>query len=530
MKRTPGQITGGRKQKQRGATMILFTFLMVLVIVPVIGLAIDGSIVMWEKARLSAAVDAAALAAGRSLSVGQDLSSQQRSATDIAQTYFQANFQPGHMGTSVVGGQATIGFAQTSSATRTVTIQANVNVPLYFLRLLGFTTASLRAAGQASRRDVNIVMVLDRSGSMGSSCATLMANAQGFVDRWVDGRDQLGLVTFQTTGKVDYAPTTNFKSSSPDLKSVLGQLVCAGGTNSAEALSLVHRQIRNSGWQGALNVVVFFSDGYPTAMTFGDSNPLQIITPSGISQGQTDKRYGWAPPGSTWDDGTPVPDYNTLYDPTEFYNSAKSHCTSSDPLTGALTVLGTQNPIPNGLTAGVLDPTPISISSNAGNSNTTISAPNCSFTDTTNYGSYFAPWTVRNDIAYIPSQDKYNNPTSVTLSPIGNHPFRAVDTFYYGGLPQVRPDTPKGIVNSSFITADNAAYAIRYDPDFATVIYTIGLGASVNDDFMERVANDPRASSYDRSKPAGVYKKAPTASQLQAAFQEIASQVLRISQ
>jgi Flp pilus assembly protein TadG len=136
MKQTLGQITGGRKQKQRGATMILFTFLMVLVIVPVIGLAIDGSIVMWEKARLSAAVDAAALAAGRSLSVGQDLSSQQRSATDIAQTYFQANFQPGHMGTSVVGGQATIGFAQTSSATRTVTIQANVNVPLYFLRLL----------------------------------------------------------------------------------------------------------------------------------------------------------------------------------------------------------------------------------------------------------------------------------------------------------------------------------------------------------------------------------------------------------
>jgi Flp pilus assembly protein TadG len=47
--------------------MVLFTMLIALVIVPMVGLAIDGSIAFWARAKLSAAVDAAALAAGRSI-------------------------------------------------------------------------------------------------------------------------------------------------------------------------------------------------------------------------------------------------------------------------------------------------------------------------------------------------------------------------------------------------------------------------------------------------------------------------------
>lgn len=531
-------IRNSRKTGERGATLILFTFLTVLVLIPVIGLAIDGAIVMWEKARLVTAVDAAALAAGRSLSVGQDLASQTASAVRTAQTYFQANFQPGQMGTTVVNGQPTVTVAQSGSVTRTVSIQANINVPLYFMRILGFLTTTLQATGQASRRDVNVVLVLDRSGSMAqsNSCSPMIASAQSFVNMFVDGRDQLSLITFQTTANIhDYDPTINFKSSNPSLTSVLGQLVCAGGTNSAEALSLAHQRIQNSGWQGALNVVVFYSDGYPNAMTFdvasdGTDNRLPIMTLDGINSGTTDRRYGWFLPNYVYSNGNPVPDYKTLYDATTFYNNATIHCSSSAPLTGVLTVLGTQNPDLTGFTGGILDPSPISISSSAGNNNTTISAAGCNFTDTNDNTTAYAVLSMREDIAYVPSQDKYGNPTSVTLSPLGTHPFQSIDTFSYGGSTQVRPDTPKGIVNSSFITADNAAYQIRYDPNFATVIYSIGLGTDVNDDFMERVANDPRGSSYDKNKPAGLYVKAPKAAQLQSAFQQIASQVLRISQ
>ncbi len=504
--------------------MVLFTVLMLLVIIPAIGLAIDGAIVMWEKARLSASVDAAALAAARSLSVGQDLASQTASAVNMAQNYFQANFQPGQMGTTVVNGQPTVTVAQSGSVTRTVTIQATINVPLYFLRIIGFTTASLQASGQASRRDVNVVLVLDRSGSMAmsNSCNPMIAAAQTFTNMFVDGRDQLSLITFQRTASLDYAPTKTFKSSNPSLTSVLGQLVCTGSTASAEALSLAHQQIQNKGWPGALNVVVFFSDGYPTALTFGGSHPLPVITAAGISAGQTDQRYGWASPGATDTHGNSLPDYNTLY------NTVPSPCSSSS-LSGVLMAVYTQNPDPRGSTAGVVNPTPISISSYAASPPSTISTPGCSFNDTNDYGSDAAT-AVREDVAYIPSQDQYGNPTGVTLSPIGANPFRPIDTFQYGGSLRIRPDTPKGVVNAAFIAADNAAYQIRYDPSFPTVIYSIGLGSLVDNDFMERVANDQRASSYDKNRPAGQYYYAPTATQLSAIFQQIASQVLRISQ
>ena len=498
--------------------MILFTFIMILVIVPVIGLAIDGSIVMWEKARLATAVDAAALAAGRSLSAGQDLASQTTSAVNMAQTYFNANFQPGQMGTTVVNGP-TVTIAQSAaSATRTVTIQANVNVPLYFLRLLGFTTASLQDSGQASRRDVNVMLVLDRSGSMdrSGSCKPMITAAQSFTNVFVDGRDQLGLVTFQTTGKVDYTPTTTFKSSSLSLSSVLGQLVCAGGTGSAEALSLAYKQIQNSGWIGALNVVVFFSDGWPNAITFdiapdGTDNRLPVITQDGINQGQTDQRYGWS-------------DYNTPHD------TVPSSCASPVPMAGVFMGYATTTYDPRGYTLGVLSPSPISINSSAGNTFTAINAQGCSFTDTSDYGNNSVQLG-RQDVAYLPSHDKYGNPTSMTISPSGLiPPFRPVDLFYYGGSLQIRPDTPSAIDDASFVAADNAAYKIRYDPKFSTVIYSIGLGSLVDNDFMERIANDPRASSYDSAKPAGQYYYAPSAAQLNTIFQQIASQVLRISQ
>jgi Flp pilus assembly protein TadG len=504
-----------RKQKQRGATMILFTFLMILVIVPAVGLAVDGAIVMWEKARLSASVDAAALAAGRSLSVGQDLPSQTASAINMAQTYFQANFQPGQMGTSVVNGQPIVTVAQTNSVTRTVTIQASVNVPLCFLRLIGFTTASLQASGQASRRDVNVILVLDRSGSMyySGSCNPMIAAAQSFTNMFVDGRDQLGLITFQTTANVDFAPSQTFKAG---INQQLSQLVCSGGTNSAWGLSLAYDQIKQVGWPGALNVVVFFSDGYPTALRYTNTNKVSAALPTR---------------NQTADNG----DYR--YD-VDSYNQevamSPSPCTSS-AISGVLTLPG-QSPDPTGYTWGVLKDTqyPINATDGSQSDSSHLVPAGCTYNNPPSgyegYGIYF----MRNDIAYIPQQDYYGNRTANTLNPRGPQPFRLTVLFpqdsnhVYGG--QLRPDVPQNLVNTAFNAADNAAYSIRNDTTYNPIIYTIGLGSDVDHDFMERLANDPRASSYDTTKPAGRYYYTPTATQLAAIFQQIASQVLRISQ
>src|SRR3954462_8992191 len=99
---------------------------------------------MWEKARLASSVDAAALAAGRSLSVGLTDAQQWNSASTTADTYFNANFQPGQMGTTIIpnpDGQAPFAL-QTSLGYRQVNVARSVSVPLYFMRLLGQTTTT----------------------------------------------------------------------------------------------------------------------------------------------------------------------------------------------------------------------------------------------------------------------------------------------------------------------------------------------------------------------------------------------------
>jgi hypothetical protein len=52
---------------------------------------------------------------------------------------------------------------------------------------------------------------------------------------------------------------------------------------------------------------------------------------------------------------------------------------------------------------------------------------------------------------------------------------------------------------------------------------------AIDQDFMERVANDPRASNYNSTKPAGKFILATNSGELSQAFQRIASQILRLS-
>ncbi len=504
------------RQNQRGATTVLFTFVTFLVLMPVMGLAIDGSIVMWVKSRLATAVDAAALAAGRSLSI--TASTDQSPAVLIGQNYFAANFQPGHMGTTVTnpGGLPVISLGQDSSARRTITVQANVNVPLYFLRLLSFKSASLQAVGQASRKDVNVILVLDRSGSMdrSGSCGPMVAAAQSFVNMFVEGRDSVGLITFQLTANIDVPSSTTFKANAT---ASLNQLVCSGGTNSAWGLSLAYDEIKRLNLQGASNVVVFYSDGWPSALRFSAANGYNAALPTrNQTSDDNDTRYQAFPNSSE----------------AQFLHS---NCVPNS-ISGVLEAFS-QVATPTGDTLGILNDTQYGISSSEGaqyDASHLVPASGCTYNNPPSAYANSPAYFMRQDVAYLPEIDYYGNPTGTTLNPLGPQPYLNTLRFpndgvhYYPG--KLRPDSPQTLTNAAFIAADNVAYTIRQASQFHPIIYTIGLGSDVNDDFMERLANDPAGSSYDKSKPAGLYIKAPTSSQLQAAFQQIASQVLRISQ
>ncbi len=65
-----------------------------------------------------------------------------------------------------------------------------------------------------------------------------------------------------------------------------------------------------------------------------------------------------------------------------------------------------------------------------------------------------------------------------------------------------------------------------------TVIYSVGLGTSVDQTFLQEVANDPHSPTYDPTKPQGLAVFAPSCpstictTQLQEVFQTIASKIL----
>lgn len=57
-------------------------------------------------------------------------------------------------------------------------------------------------------------------------------------------------------------------------------------------------------------------------------------------------------------------------------------------------------------------------------------------------------------------------------------------------------------------------------------VYSIGLGDKVDTTYLQEVANDPASPLYDSTQPVGLAEIAPTSSDLDAAFQTIASKIL----
>jgi len=493
---------------ERGATVILFSFMVITVMAPLIGFAIDGSICYWMKTKLSSSVDSAALAAARSLSLASDSGALQSQGASTATEYFDANFQPGTMGTSLPSvSQASpctdnsnpcTTVVPTSAQVITVTVQATVTVPLYFLRILGHSSTNLSDTGQSVRRSANVMLVLDRSYSMqeAGACSTMVASAQNFVNNFVDGRDTLGLVTFQVTANYDYALTTSFKSGSPSLNSTLNNLVCTGYTNTDEALNLAYTKLSGLNQPSALNVIVMFTDGQPDSFT---ASSFTVKT-------SADTRYNWQ-------------------NPTSYVSVPASSCTGTIGAGVMLDVDGA--PDAQGYTGGIFPDTPTAINYATPNyppiPTSVISATNCLFT-TSPYTTY--SYAVRNDVAYLPSQDAYGNSLTgyKTLAQCPYSPYNT-GSFY-------RVDTPQNIMYAATNAAWHMGNTIR---NSGIYIYTIGLGGTpeevIDSDFLMRLANDPTlpSSEYSSSQPTGLFIYA-TAGSLGQAFAQIASEILHLSQ
>jgi Flp pilus assembly protein TadG len=160
--------------RERGIA-VMWTALLLVFTIPVVGLAIDAGLLYLVRSKLSSACDAAALATARNLNLGMTLPAQMANAQARGIAFFNANFPNGYLGTSGVTPEVLIDDSTTSSIT--VRVSATGSASLYFMRLLGPSVTIASASGQATRRSVNIIMVLDRSGSMSGAPCTARNNA-----------------------------------------------------------------------------------------------------------------------------------------------------------------------------------------------------------------------------------------------------------------------------------------------------------------------------------------------------------------
>jgi Flp pilus assembly protein TadG len=470
-----------RSKLDRRGIAVFLTVAMSVAIFPMAGLGLDAAILYVVKTQLSSAADAAALAAARSLSRGVDFNTQKAAAQQTSQDYFRANFPLGYfMSTSSsVNTDVTL----LGNNTRVVTTTATAQVPLFFMRMLPNAPPSgtINVSAVANRRDSNVVLVLDRSYSMkqSSSCAPMTAAAAGFVDKFAEQRDYLGLVTFASSSYyMDYPIATNFKSSSPTLGSIINSINCdAGATNSAQGLWNGYTALANLNQPGALNVIVFFTDGDPTAF------------------------------------------------PGTFNIKATSSCTNKGSRTAVLTM--TTAPNAYGLLKLSNGPVPIA------NDNATLTGDNsCAWSS--NAGN------VANDISAIPAADYFSDNTNtgyagaVTLALANGGTNSTNATSIQNASINVAVEAAKHIRNGDAVTAvipgaPAAAVGKRLSN---VVIFSIGLGNAgtpPNAAFLKKVANTSDAVGYDSTQQTGLYVAAQTAADLQDAFERVAAEVLRLA-
>lgn len=515
------------QRQARKGSIILLSLMLLTVLLPMVGLAIDATMLYLVKAKLSAAVDGGAIAAARSLSAGLTFDEQKDSATKTAEQFVQANFPAGYWKASTPklgDGSLKIDVSQKIETYRRtiVAIEARVQVPLLFMRVFGRDSSVVAASGAAARRDVRLVLALDRSSSMSGYMTELKANAADFVSKFQQG-DQLGLVVFGRTALVAYPPRNPNNpdaGTGPDDKfkqpmiGLIGKIKSGSNTGMAEALWLSYKELKKTPLRSALNIIVLFTDGLPNGIT-----------------------AEWNTPGNTSVKASSNCQYKAqwLNDPTRmigaiaqtggFALTAKNgdgHPSTSGihPLASRTVKTGTGTDVENWM--GTAEEGPLS----------TIAATGCAYNPEVDKMSI--------DIARIPDTDLYGNSTRGSIDPItSDYAYKSSDIYTAsnrcnksGDYNPAKLDSPCHIGLASWNAVDDTIKRIRADGkanNLTPVIYVIGFdnggGEKPDKGLMERMAN--AGQKFDANYPGGKYVQSGPGG-IGAAFAEVMSEVLRL--
>ncbi len=543
-----------RRRKNERGMAIFFYATMLIFVVGCVGLAVDVGTVYMIRARLVAAVDAAALAAGRSVNLTNTVQAATTAATNTADQFFAANFPNNYfnsLGTPTVTPTFTQVTDGSGNPTGVLNIQvtASVAAPTYFMNIFNVSSISVSDTGVASRRGVVMMLVLDQSSSMNTAadpvsgltaCQAMVQAAGNFVNLF-SPFDYIGVLPFDitvhttnngTTGGV--APTQNHALVS----TLISNITCGDNTNTVGALQYAYQWIKSTGQPLALNSIVLFTDGSPNGVTASFPARAAIDSRFGPSLNSPDgsQPNGPAPPAQSGTSNPPAPgianscnngvggsDANGISNEAICVNMPAVCNSAGATLFGTIAQWGDQNSY-GGSTYGLAPPT----------DTVGVTIPG-----SCNYTSALAGTNMRQFVAYIPDTDTYGNslhgvtatssgPTvsgglvtrdfwiyqvnslcapDPTVSPnckntgglwSGFTTIGMGSNFFPAGTPYAgffRPDQPNSIVAASMNGTMAQAYTIRADTTYhpvVNVIYLTGNGTdSVDREFLPIVANYP---------------------------------------
>jgi Flp pilus assembly protein TadG len=475
-----------RRHNQRGFVLVYMAATLTLLLLAS-GLAVDSGRAYVVKAQLSKAVDGAALAAARSLNSG----SPRAEAAQI----FKANFPPGYMGTDASSDPTAAAnfFASsvnTTTGVNTVTVTASAALPTTFMRLANVNSMTIASSGEATRRMVDLSLVLDVSSSISSQWGAVRDAARAFIDSFDGAHDRLSLLQFSDGAKVLSPMPSSRGFDKTGMESAVPSTLPGGSTAMVEGLYRGWDELRSvpAGSQSGLRVIVLFTDGASNSVP-GDwgTGPGVGLRTFDFPQNAGDTN------GQTWNS----PHITGLYDTQTGANS-----------------LGIDTTVPWNSTN-----TPFSANPAWPKYMPVASAH-------THHRSAGIPTTFPLQTAAL-TVDKM--PQSATR---GLHNFDAAANKY--------PADVHNINNSARNLVEIIANAARNDSgDYHIRIYTIGMGQLVplqlgtrlesSESILKRIANDASSPDFNSSQLEGKYYYAQTAADVGPAFQALQNQILRLS-
>lgn len=234
-----------------------------LLLLSVVGLVLDAGLGYMVKARLNAAVDSAAVAAARAVTNGNDQAAQEQSAKAAAAEFFAANIPDGYLLSHPKLLSTNVQF---SAGTVTIDVRAEAPMKVSLMGVLGFTGMTPTASAQTIRRDLDMVFVVDDSGSLEDKAAEVRAAAKSFLNKFNVTQDRVGLIRFGSGAEVDNPINTSARGfDRTAMFSKIDGYTFKGTTSAVEGMWNARNQLKNipASNRSSLRVIVFFSDGVP---------------------------------------------------------------------------------------------------------------------------------------------------------------------------------------------------------------------------------------------------------------------------